>query len=339
MNLNFRKHNEFYFESLGINDVSKYLFVPENFITWNRDQDLTNIKNTIDTYSRHIILCFDSNPFSDYDKMHCRQYLVDLTQEFPKQVYLFSGDLNQFFDSNATEIYFPTFFIQQRETRFINHQTTNKKHRFSFLSNQVRFHRLWMYQQAKPYLTPEDCFAINGATYSSPGTNFIDLDCQRYLGSIQDCMLDVPYFSEGARDQWSIDFQTDSTVVDYHNQHPAYNACFNITGESSCDENQIFITEKTWKTIRSYCMPLLLGNPGTSAALAKLGFEIKYNNDSSIIAAVDNIVDCMKSWDSDTVQDIYHANQELLTYNYNRFYSTDLKLLFKNYIQQRLEIS
>jgi hypothetical protein len=245
------------------------------------------------------------------------------------------------FDQSYNQIYFPNFLLHQiLLSREFDTQNNNRKFlRFSFLSSQVRFHRLWLFQCAKSFITDQDCFVVHKTNYRNYDSNFAITHSKQYLGYAADLYQDIPYYSPGSQDEFVDIFANDVGNGGDHNiNHPAYSAVFNITGETSVESDQIFVSEKTWKPIRSMSLPLCLGNPNTNAMLQRWGFETGHDQDLPLLEKIHWISGLMRDWDHAECLKFYNHHEDVVKHNYYRLHDAGLLKQFRDYILSRLKL-
>ena len=330
-----KSHYDQMFQQLDLHVSQHYHLLAENFITWHRTTDLDNIHQVLKKTGKKCLLTFDSNPVEKFDSQHDRQYLLELAKEFSDQVKILYHDIQSFFQPSEF-VYFPHFFLQQRQM-YDNQKVSPKLWRFSFLSSNMRFHRLWFYQQVKPYISEQDCFAVNAGQWRDSDHNFMISHSNFFLGQEVNLMSDLPFHHAHAKDNFNSP-GTDSFEVDWTNEHPAYASMFNILGESVCDDEQVFYTEKTWKAIRSRCLHINLGCQKANYYFRKLGFITDHDVDLSLIDKVKWIKENMQKWSWEQSQDIYCRHADAIEHNYHRFYSEDLKDFFASYLKEKLQL-
>jgi len=113
---------------------------------------------------------------------------------------------------------------------------------------------------------------------------------------------------------------TDQTCINANlpslNQHPAYTACVNITGETLGYGTQVLPSEKTWKAYRSGCLVVNYGIQDMPLALENLGIEIWKEYDISQPAEVkcDKIVELFRR---DDIEDLYNQQRCMIEHNQN----------------------
>lgn len=324
------------FDHLGLDVRDQFVFVNEHAITWECDRDLDYLGKMLRDHGKRLLLAFDTNPTTIFDPSHTRQYLLDLTANFGDRVLLLSHNLAHLFEPCA-EIYFPYFLVQQQQEK--NLQILPKVYRFSFLSNQPRFHRLWLYQQVKESIIDHDCFAVHFDANTKRNHHFIMSYCRHLLGEEKDLSADLPFFHAHALDPFARSLPADRSRVDWSNAHEAYRAVYNITGESTCEDQQIFFTEKTWKSIRSRCLTINLGSGHANQYLSRLGFLTDHDIDLPLPDKVKWISERMATMTMTDALDQYQRYQHVIEHNFQRFYSEDLLRLFRGYLRDRLKIS
>jgi len=302
-------------------------------------QNSTTLTQQYHEHGKPLLLMLESNPFTTANYT----YILTLAKTHGVPVKIFSSNVLDYFGNDPDLVYYPTWYCQQSLER--NYQLgKNKKFRFSFLSSQARFHRLYLYQQCKQWITPEDCIAVHANNYEIQ-QHFISRDMQQHLHSQIDLLADVPCVSNVGDDSFYSIMQSNQDQINYHvdftNQHNAYAAMINITGESNTDPDHVFLSEKTWKPIRSRCLTMSLGNDQTVTILNKLGFHIPESVDPELplMEKISDIVQKMSLWSFDDCCTIYNAHSEALEHNQNWFYSQALKQQFVNQIKIKLEIN
>jgi len=321
------------FNLVEINNLTQhYKIVCPRQLTGNKLTDINLLQKF--NIQKKILITADTDPYS----VDQYEYWLSLSNEFPHKIKILTSDLNVFFQDSQL-IYFPTWMLNQLLQK--NYQTTNKTFRFSFLSSQARFHRLYFFQQVRKYLTDSDCFSVYVTNYTNQAS-FINSDSIKYLGRAENLTDNLPYFSSTANDK--IDEYFDSVTVqqrlEFTNKHNAFASMINITGESSITDNFVFLSEKTWKPIQSRCLFFMLGNVNSARLLTKLGFLLfdESNQQLTLLDKISYISTLMRDWDLGMCEQLYKNNIDLVEHNYTRLYSKELKNLFKVYLQERLEL-
>jgi hypothetical protein len=322
------------FEFLGLDNIHNTYQLLDEPILYNTDRLDIVKQNYFDNKKPQLVLA-DSNPVS----VSTLKKFLSQTREAGVPVKILTGNLLDVFNGNPDLVYYPMFYVrQQHESDF---QPVDKKFRFSFLSGQARFHRLYLYQQCKQHITDQDCFAVNTNNVNDQ-ENFIKTEMLKMLRHAVDLTADTPFISSmAAADEYTKIFKSQPNSADYTNQHPAYSAMFNITGESNTHPDQVFLSEKTWKAIRSRCLTMSLGNNGTVDCLQRLGFELPREVDPelSLLEKIQFIVHRMQSWDIEKCSIIYKKHINTINHNVDRFAGPELKTFFTNQIKEKLAIS
>jgi hypothetical protein len=305
------------FNRLGIKSLlDHYTVVPENYA-----DNLEYINFCLTQTNKKLLLATDSNAidldcYKKYTNIHPR-------------VKVLSSNVDHFFQ-DVDYIFFPYFFVTQLlETNF---QSPERKSRFSYLSRQPRPHRLYLYQTVKQHITDSDCFSIHANCLNKFRSSKKYEETELYH--------DIPFYTRLGRDpEYITHFQQDfSSAGDHTNQHTAYSAYFYITGESNDSDNLVFLSEKTWKSFRSYCLPITYGNVGSKKFLEQLGFCLDYDVDEDCLTKATWIAECMHNWDLEYCKNFYEQNLKIVQHNFNYFYSDHLKTKFSNYLKSRLEL-
>lgn len=340
---NLLSHYPSEFARLGIEKIlTNYGLVHESELKYpnSLNQDTGQIdKYNIEVLSKFqeslgpLLLMLDSNPFSS----HCHNYLIKLAEQNGIELKIFSANALDYFTQDCNFVYYPCWLFRQQTE--LNYQVDQpKKFRFSFLSNQARFHRLYLYQQCRSAITHQDCFAINVNNFTQQ-QSFIHNDAVKHLGHNINLLDHAPFYLNVDNDEYQDKLRYDSTVVDYSNNHNAYSAFINITGESNTETDIVFFSEKTWKPIRSRCLFMTLGNPGAVSVLKKFGFAIPdIELDLPILEKISYISNQMALWDYDKCCSIYRDNYDCAEYNQSWFADRKLAEKFVNQIKDKLKL-
>ena len=330
------------FAWLGIEQtLHRYTVVSEHeLFFWNitpekHAQNSATLTQLYQQTGKPLLLMLESNPFTPANYA----YILTLAKTYDVPVKIFSSNVLDYFGNDPDLVYYPTWYCQQVIEH--NYQSgKSKKFRFSFLSSQARFHRLYLYQQCKQWITAEDCVAVHANNYAIQ-QDFVNRDMQQHLLDPVDLLTDVPCANNVEQDSFYYSLPIDPAQVDFTNQHNAYLAMINITGESNIDTNHVFLSEKTWKPIRSRCLTMCLGNDHSVSVLNKLGFHIPESVDPELplMEKISNIVQKMSLWSFDDCCTIYNDHCESLEHNQRWFYSNTLKQQFVDQIKLKLEIN
>lgn len=287
------------------------MLIDEHLVT-----NCTAIDRLLNDTTKKLLFCMDSNPnhpinIGDY--------------RYNTRIQVLSGNAKDFVESKNL-VYFPFWYAQQLLQH--NYQNKSRIGRFSFLSRQPRPHRLYLYQKIKKHITANDCIAVHANNIE----NYQPMDPYQCINLYED----LPYFTPLGMDTYHIDLYKNNFDIcgDITNQHHAYSACFNINGESQCDNDNIFFSEKTWKALRSYCMLITYGNLGSCDMLTKFGFCMDYDIDLPCVEKASYIETIIQHWN----YDFYLENLSKVEHNFNHFYSTGLKKMFSDYLRCKLEL-
>ena len=322
------------FNTFDLDILSKYTLVFENTLSKNLNKDLDLLRN-ISALGKRILLMYDSNPVWEFE-----DYFVLLSSHIDN-VFLSSANLINLWSKHPRIVYFPTFYFTQLQE--VNYQTFDKKYRFSFLSNKPRFHRIYFYYMVKNVISDNDVFSINNKAFNREWWKELFIkDMRSTIGNINKTIeQDLPFITHNARICNEQLNTTNSYINDHSNKHIAYDSYFNITGETNIEPNKVFLTEKTWKAVRSGVIPIFLESNSTFNALAKIGF--KFDNEInaknlSYIGKIDHIKKYMKNLSIDKSCNIYTKELPNIKKNIEWFNSNALNSIFTSHIRSKLNL-
>jgi hypothetical protein len=330
------------FKLLDISINNKFVIL--NRLRYSGDDELEKLQQVLDNTNCRIIYVDSTDPYEtnggqSKDDVY-QQYEV-IKQRFEDRVVILSADANNMFDQSYNQIYFPSFLLSQilLSRQSDTFHSTQKSFRFSFLSSQIRFHRLWFFQCVKSFITNQDWFVVHKTNYRGHDSNFAMTNSKKYLGFEVDLYQDLPYCNQDVYDKFVEIFEQNAgNGGDHSIQHPAYSAIFNITGETNADADQVFVSEKTWKPIRSMSLPLCLGNPQTNAMLQRWGFETGHDQDLPVLEKIQWISNIMQHWDYAECLKFYNQHKDIVKHNYHRFHDNSLLNQFREYILPGLKL-
>jgi hypothetical protein len=300
---------------LGLKSLSdRLVFIDDAILQLNHGPDLAVkiITDAIKTSGRFPVLCLDGNPHP------FRKYYLELCQFFdPKDFFVFHPDIRQECSTQLNVAPWPSWlFYQQHTTNFLNNPYI-KNYRISFLSGSSRYHRIKLFHDIRPYITDQDVVVINkiGDFFGSiPGGALEDDQARQWWN-------DLPY----TNCKEFYDYNGDGSVPPdnmNHNSHPAYQACVNITGETS-DKQQVLLSEKTWKAYQSGCLVINFGPSESVNALKSFGFEIwdQFDRPGLHKHKTSLIIELMQR---DDIEDLYQKNLPMIKHNTELFNSQQL---------------
>ena len=324
------------FNAYDLDILSKYTLVFNDSISGVLKNDLELLNEINNKTDKKLLLMYDHDP-----QWQAEEYFLTLYKH-NKNVYLSSADFNNYFSSHPNIVYFPTFYFTQLV--HTNYQTIPKKYRFSFLSNKPKFHRIYFYYIVKNNInTSTDCFSVNNEAFGRKWykERYIQ-EMTKTLGFYNPVMEQtLPYITSNA-EKCNQELNTiNDHSSDISNKHIAYNSYFNIVGESDNDPNKVFITEKTWKAIRSKVVPVFLNSDYMFNAMSTLGFTVVNEINISGVNFVDKVSHINKYMKDCTIDDIsklYAKQYTNVNNNFEHFYSSALKNIFVTYIRDKLKI-
>ena len=250
------------------------------------------ITNAARQTGRLPVLCLDGNPCD------ANRYHQELSQHLDtNDFFIFHPDIRPQQSNQANLAPWPSWWFFQLMEH--NHQLNRpKKHRVSFLSGSSRYHRVKLLHDIKPHVTKQDVIIVN------------------QIGDFKD-RLPAGWWNE-------LPWTNRPEFFDYvgecgyppkmeQNNHPAFAACVNINGETS-DNDQVLLSEKTWKAYRSGCLVVNYGPEQATQTLKDLGFAIwdEYDQVGTHEHKADLIVKLMQR---DDIADLYQKNIEMVKHN------------------------
>jgi len=311
--------------------MSKFTLVHENELSKNLESDL----NILQKYKhKNVLLMYDSNPVWDFE-----EYFLELA-EHTDNVFLSSANMLNLWGSHPKIVYLPTFYFSQVQHK--NFQTENKNYRFSYLSNKARFHRIYFFHRVKEHMIEEDVFKVsNDAFRRDWWKQKYNFEMKKWLGKEDKTIEEsIPYESENSIlcNQQLNTF--DDLTNDHSNRHIAYDSCFNITGETDIEKGYVFVTEKTWKAVRSSVIPIFLESSDTFDSLSELGFnfENEINIKTDFMSKINHIEECMVKYTLEDSIKYHRSHMSVIKINMSRFYDDKLKNIFVSHIKDKLKL-
>lgn len=189
----------------------------------------------------------------------------------PGRVLILNWDINNRLQSLLPDwrvAPWPYFWIEQQFEKDQDLNLADKHQRVCFLSGNMRLHRLHVWHQIRPWAQSKDVIVVN-SNYT--GDRSLDLFCQDIGAEVDHVRQQLPWSNNGAY----IDQAQQGAILNNGSiQHPGFRSWVNIVGESTARDDTLFITEKTWKAIRSRSLAIMIGDTDTVPWLAKQGFWI-----------------------------------------------------------------
>lgn len=258
--------------------------------------------------ARHgpLVLDCSTDPFNGHEKIVKKQ-LKDLIDDF----YILTGDTNYLDDSDGTILYYPTFFVETIE--FPPHDrsvlTGHRNYFLGCLNGRSRIHRIENYIKLKKKKFMKDCiFTIHR-----------QFDYEVEKKESQDDFCDRSILIDYFEAQKSLPQRTDKN--DLTSTHSAYTDCFiNLVTETSVSDNQVFLSEKTFKPFTTGQFALWVSSAGTVARLRKFGFDMFDD-------VIDHGYDKEPNW---------HRRIDMIHNELDRLYSMDISSIFQNCTERRV---
>jgi len=241
------------------------------------------------------VLTLDSNPYNvDSYVQKLNQYLDN------KKYFVFHSDIRQSQSWHNNVAPWPSWLMYQH---FLPDDQLDKPKtkRISFLSGLPRPHRILLYQNIKKLVTDQDVVVINS------------FQAHRFYPKNQ-AHDDIPWanrieYLDTAQTEYNANNQA-------NNNHPAYEACVNITGETLGTGCQVLPSEKTWKAYKSRCLVINYGVAEMPDWLSSVGIEIwqPFDRPQLIKNKTQSIVELFQR---DDIFEIYNKNLYMIEHNRN----------------------
>lgn len=269
------------------------------------------ITDTVEQTSRFPVLCLDGNP-CQFEK-----YYSELCEHLdPRSFFVFHPDIRNELSTQINVAPWPSWLFYQQQVQDAQKGRT-KTHRVSFLSGSARYHRIKLFYDIRPYISNQDVIVVNkiGDFFGNiPKYTLLPAQAQQWWN-------DLPY----ANRTEFCDYTGNGDVPpdnQNHISHPAYSACVNITGETVNDQ-QVLLSEKTWKAYQSGCLVINFGPSESTNALKTFGFEIweQFDQPGTHEHKTNLIIELMKR---DDIEHLYQQNLPMIQHNTELFNSRRL---------------
>lgn len=218
--------------------------------------------------------------------------------------------------------------------KYINNNKINKKKNHFICFNGIpKLHRLLMFGMIKSNSKLNDTTILSlrntpsnntNAFYEEVSHNPVD---KRIINFFKDYDSNTNYSYDTA------DWDNLSEWGNFINEKAHKNTFLNIVTETMCNNESVFITEKTYKPIYM-CQPFIIfGNPHSLKKLKEYGFKTfdkwwdeSYDEELDLNVRLEKIVKVLEeisSWDFDKCYDITNQMEEILIHNYKQMMTTD----------------
>jgi len=162
----------------------------------------------------------------------------------------------------------PYFWIEQQFEKDQEFIIAAKSRRVCFLSGNMRLHRLHIWHQIRPWVQHRDVVVVNS---NDTGDRSLERFCQDVAVDLDTARQQLPWTNDPAY----IDQAQQGAIMNNGSiQHPGFRSWVNIVGESTARDDTLFVTEKTWKAIRSRSLAINIGDTDTVPWLREQGFWI-----------------------------------------------------------------
>ena len=293
------------FEYLGQKTLSDQLiFFDDSYLKIHLGPERTAqvVQDAVSRTGRFPVLCLDSNPYP------LERHYAEICQHLdPGSFFVFHPDIRPELSTQTNVAPWPSWpFFQRMEKNF--QLGRPKTRRVSFLSGSSRYHRIRLFYDIRPYITPNDVIVINKIGNFPASVPYNTLS----PAQIEQWWHDLPYVNRKKFLDYTGTGDTPPEGQQY-NAHPAFEACVNITGET-CWNDQVLLSEKTWKAYRSGCLVINFGPENSTDALRDLGFAIwnEFDQTGSHEHKTRLIIDLMKR---DDIEHLYQQNLPMVQHN------------------------
>jgi hypothetical protein len=303
------------FEHLGQHNLSKQLvFFDDAHLQLNHgcERAVHMITQAIKSTGRFPVLCLDGNPHP------AERYHRELCEHLdPRSFFMFHPDIRkEVSDEFANMAPWPSWLFYQQKNK--NFQIDQSKHyRIGFLSGSSRYHRIKLFRDIRPYITDQDVVVVNKIGdfhHSVP-------NCELTPKEMEIWWQELPYSNRPEFYDYTGSGNTppDNSGV---NNHAAFTACVNITGET-CNDHQVLLSEKTWKAYQSQCLVINFGPCQTTTTLKSFGFEIwdQFDQVGSHSYKTQLILAMMQR---DDIEHLYYQHLPMIQHNFELFNSKSL---------------
>jgi hypothetical protein len=287
------------FEYLNLKNLSDQLaFIHDSQLqihSGNIAADIELIQQCRVQSKRLPVLNLDSNPY-DVDS-----YVSKLNQYLdPAQYFVFHSDIRTSQSTLPNVAPWPSWLLYQH---FLPNDQLDKPKtkRISFLSGIPRSHRILLYKNIKNLVTDQDVVVINSFQAHS-------------LYSQNQAPNDIPWAN---RQEYFDTVQTEYNANNQaNNNHLAYQACVNITGETLGTGNQVLPSEKTWKAYKSRCLVVNYGVADMPHWLQSVGIEIWKSFDLAV-KCEDKIKNIKELFNSSDIFEQYDQCHDMIEHNFH----------------------
>lgn len=292
------------FEYLGQRSLAdRLIFFDDSYLQIHLGPERTVqvVRDAVSKTGRFPVLCLDGNPYPFEEHYNAICQHLD-----PNSFFVFHPDIRPALSVQPNVAPWPSWPFYQRMER--NYQQGRPKtRRVSFLSGSLRYHRVKLLYDIKPYISDKDVVVVNKI-----GDFYWHVPELVDTNQMAQWLQELPY----ANQLKYYDYTGSGDVPpdgQHWNSHPAFEACVNITGET-CWNDQVLLSEKTWKAYRSGCLVINFGPANSTDALRNLGFEIwdQFDQTGSHEHKTQLIIDLMKR---DDIEHLYQQNLPMVKHN------------------------
>lgn len=335
MDFDYHQSHRHQFDHLGLSQIGdRLVFLRDHQVRLNLGPDRARdlIQQARQATGRLPVLCLDGNPCAVLQQASALAQVCD-----PAEYFIFTGDLRPEFSTLPNLAGWPSWMIIQQldddRCRF-----RAREYRVSMMSGSMRYHRILLWRSVRDVIQPQDVVVINRMgdfAASVPGGALTAEEISQWeqeLPWANDLMhVDHPDWHAGTT--WNL------PPNQGNNWHAAFAACVNVTNETgpvNDSEDLCFLSEKTWKALRSHCLVVNYGAPGARDFLRSQGIGI-WDLDTDDHAYLSKISHIRGIFQRDDIWDQYQANRDMTNHNRDLVMSKKFALKLAAQALQKLE--
>jgi hypothetical protein len=229
--------------------------------------------------------------------------------------------------------------IQEMKTHFTNFHFIDIKNHFLSFNRAPRSHRILLYTIIKAH--PEiNNIKISMGSYDKIGVDNKNINIESILTELGENYINT-YNSLDFSKPIEIDVNIDNSMAGFVNMDLQRKTFCNIVTETLFEDNQLFLSEKTFKPI--YCLQpfILVGNKNLINELHNMGYKTfdkwwdesyDSNNMVSKLKKIRDILIQLSKYTIDELEKIRNEMQDILVHNFKNLEERTNKNIFANYL-------
>lgn len=323
------------FDHLGLSSLADRLVFLQDFqvrLNQGVDRALGMIRDARRDTGRLPVLCLDGNPCNILEYVRALDQVCD-----PREYFIFTSDPRPEFSTAPNQAPWPSWLILQQldDDRYCDR---TRQHRVSMLSGSMRYHRILLWRSVRDCIRPDDVVVINrmgNFGNSVPGGALTAEEIWQWES-------ELPWTNDiqhADHPDWSAGTTWNLPPNQGNNWHAAFAACVNITNETgpvNDSSDLCFISEKTWKPLRSHCLVVNYGAPGARDFLRGQGIGI-WDLDTDDHDYVSKIPHIREIFERDDIWDQYQANRDMVDHNRDLVMSREFALQLSSQFLHKIE--